>query len=65
MPPGMKCVGKNNFIIFEKCIHGLVQAARQYKMKAAEILKKVGSTRDNVDLHLYMKKSENGTYVCM
>ena len=29
-PQGISDVGKNDFIILNKCIYGLVQAARQY-----------------------------------
>ena len=41
-PLGMKNILKNSCIILRKYIYGLVQAARQHKKKAKEILKKVG-----------------------
>ena len=39
-PKGMPDAGKDNCIIWNKCIYDLVQEARQYYKKAAEILKK-------------------------
>ena len=51
-------VGKNDYIILEKSIYDLVQAARQYNKKAVEILKKIGFTWGNVQPSLFMKKNE-------
>ena len=38
-PHGMPDVGKDDCIILNKCIHGLVYMAKQYYKKAIEILK--------------------------
>ena len=56
----MKGIGKNDFIILQNCIYGLVKVARQYSKKAVEILKKLGFARGNVDPCLYMKKGATG-----
>ena len=54
----MKGIGKDECIILDKCIYGLVQATRQYNKKAVEILKKVGFTGGNVDPCLYLKNRQ-------
>ena len=56
-PPGMKGVGTDNCIILGKCIHDLMQASRQYDIKAVKILKRVGFNKGNFGPWLYMKKS--------
>ena len=59
-PQGMSDIGKDDCIIFNKCIYGLVQAARQYYKKAVKILKNLGFEAGNVDPCLYVKKSAKG-----
>ena len=41
-PQGISDVGKDNCIILNQCIYGLVQSARQYYKNALKILKKLG-----------------------
>ena len=52
----MSNVQKDDCIILNKCIYGLVQSARQYYEKAVKILKNLGFIGGNVDPCLYMKK---------
>ena len=56
-PQGMSNVKKDNCIILNKCIYGLIQAAHQYYKKAIEILKSSSFVGGNIDLCLYIKKS--------
>ena len=56
-PQGMSDVGKDENIILNKCIYGLVQAVRQYYKKAVKILDNFGSVGGNVNPCLYIKKS--------
>ena len=56
-PQGMSDIEKYDCIISNKCIYGLVQAARQYYKKAIKILKNLGFLEDNVNPCLYVKKS--------
>ena len=44
----------------QKCFYGLVQTDRQCNKKAVEILKKVGFTKGNVNICLYMKQGMKG-----
>lgn len=53
----MNDVGKDDCYNLKKCIYGLVQAAKQYKKKTAENLKKERFTGGNVEPFLYMKKA--------
>ena len=46
-PQGMNNIGKDDCIILNKCIYGLVPAMRQYYKRAVEILKKAGFSRGN------------------
>ena len=57
---GIPIVNKDDCIILNKCIYGLVQETRQYYKKAVEILKKLGFIGGNVDSCLYAKKSLKG-----
>ena len=59
-PQGMKNVGKDDCIILDKRIYGLVQAARQYYKKAVKSLKKAVFIEGNVDLCHCIKKSAKG-----
>ena len=59
-PQGMADVKKDDCVILNKCIYGLVQAARQYYKKAMEFLKSSGFVGGNIDLCLYVKKSAKG-----
>ena len=56
MSPSMRDVKKDDFIIWDTCIDGLVQAARQYKKKVLESLREVGFIRDNVNPCFIWKK---------
>ena len=62
----MKCpqviadVKKDDCIILNKCIYGLVKAACQYYKKAVEILKSSSFIGGNIDPCLYVKKSTKG-----
>ena len=38
-PQGMSDIKKDNFIILDSCIYGLIQAAQQYYKKVNKILK--------------------------
>ena len=49
-------MGKDDCIILNKYIYGLVQAARKYYKKDAMILKNLGFIGDNLKPCLYMKK---------
>ena len=51
---------KDEYIILNKCINGLVQVVRQYQEKAIKILKKLGFVGGNVDPCLNAKKSVKG-----
>ena len=53
----MKDLGKDDGIIFQKCIYGPVQAETQYNKKAVEILKELGFTMNNTEPWLFMKHS--------
>ena len=55
-PQCMQNVGNDNFIILNKCIYGLVQAARQSYKKAVEILNKSGFVGGHVNPCLYVKR---------
>ena len=57
-PKGMSDVGKDDCIILNKCIYGLVQAVRQYYKKDIKNLVFLGG---NVDPCLYTKKSAKDT----
>ena len=49
-PQGMSNVGKDDCMILNKCIYGIVQAARQYYKEAIKILKNSQFIRGNVNL---------------
>ena len=57
---GMPDMQKDDCIILNKCIYGLVQVKRQYYNKTIKILKNLGFVRGNVNPCLYMKKSGKG-----
>ena len=59
-PQGMDDVKKDDCIILNRCIHGLVQAAHQYYKNAAEILRSSSFVGDSIDPCLYVKKSAKG-----
>ena len=44
-PSGMKDVSKDDCIVLQKWICGLVQAARQYNKKIVEILRRYSSSK--------------------
>ena len=48
-PPGMPGAEEDEVLLLQKCIDGLVQAARQYNKKMKEILRKIGFTGGDVD----------------
>ena len=52
----MKGIEDNDCIALAKCIIGLMQAGKDWKKMAVEILKKVKFTGDNVDPCLHRKK---------
>ena len=58
-PQGMADVKKDDCIILNKCIYGLVKAACQYYKKAVEILKSSG-VGGSINPCLYVKKSTKG-----
>ena len=55
--PSMRNLTKEDCIILEKIICGLVQTAKQFNRKDLQILKKEDFIRGNVDLCLYIKTS--------
>ena len=57
----MSDIKKDDCIILNKCIYGLVQAAWQYYKKAVKILKSSSFLRGSIDPFLYVKKSMKGT----
>ena len=57
-------MGKDDCIILNKCIYGLVQAARQYYKKATKILKKSLFIGVNVNPYYYIEKKQNGNCLC-
>ena len=57
---GMSDVGKDNYIILNKCIYSFVQVVRQYHKKAVKILKNSRFLGGNIDPFLYVKKSVKG-----
>ena len=59
-PKGMSDVKKDDCIILNKCIYGLVQAVCQYHKKVIKILKSFGFIGGNIDPCLYVKKSAKG-----
>ena len=59
-PQGLTDVKMDDCIILDKCIYGLVQAARQYYIKAVEILKSTGFIGGSIDPCLNVKKSAKG-----
>ena len=54
----MKDIGKDDCIILDKCIFGMVQAARQYNKAAVENLRKVYFSGGNVSPCFYRKKTQ-------
>ena len=59
-PQVMSDIKKDDCINLNKCIYGLVQAARQYYKKAVKIRKYSGFVRGNVNPYLYVRKSVKG-----
>ena len=55
-PPGMKDGTRDMILFLNKCIYGLVQAARQYHKHFVTILKKIGFTGGDVDPCLFSKE---------
>ena len=56
----MSDVGTDDCVILNKCIYGLVQAAKQYYKKTIKILKNLGFELGNVNACLHVKKSVKG-----
>ena len=50
-------VSKDDCIVLNKYIHGLIQAARQYSNKVVKILRKAGFIRCNIKPCIYVTKS--------
>ncbi len=48
-PPGMVDAEEDNVLPLNKCIYGLVQAARQYHELAVEVLHKIGFNAGQVE----------------
>ncbi len=48
-PPGITDAEEDDVLALNKCIYGLVQAARQYHKKAVEVLPKIGFNGGEVD----------------
>ena len=59
-PPGMQGVSEDDALALNKCIYGLVQAARQYYKKMVRILKDIGFAGGYVDPCLFMKDYVKG-----
>ena len=57
---GMLHEGKDDCIILNKCIYGLVQAVRQYYKKAIKTLNSLGFIGGNINPCHYVKKSAKG-----
>ena len=57
---GMTSIKKDNCIILNKCIYGLVQVACQYYKRVIEILKSSTFVGGSIDPCLYVKKSMKG-----
>ena len=54
-PLGIKDVGKDDYIVLDECIFGLVQAVMQNYENAIKILKKAGSRKRSIcGLMLYI-----------
>ena len=53
-------VEKDSWVILNKCIYGLVQAAHQYYKKAMETLKSFGFVGGSIGPFLCVKKSAKG-----
>ena len=62
-PEGLAGASKEDVLLLQKCIYGLVQAARQYHKKAVEILKKIGFSGGEIDPCLFSKKTESGIVI--
>ena len=60
IPLGMENAKSDQALELQKCIYGLVQAARQYFKKAVAILKKIGFEGGTVDPCLFVRKSALG-----
>ena len=56
----MSDIGKDDCIILNKCIQGLVQAVRQYYKTSVKIVNNLRFIGGNVDPFLYIKKSAKG-----
>jgi len=54
-PPGMPGTTNDDALLLNKCIYGLVQAARQYHKKMVTILKQIGFKGGDVDPCLYKR----------
>ncbi len=57
-PLGMTNAEEDDALELNKCIYGLVQAARQYHKKAVEVLQKIGFNGGQVDPCLFWKQYE-------
>ena len=59
-------ITKDDYVILNKCIFGLVQVARQYYKKAVEIMKSSGFVGGCINPCLYVKKRMKGiVYVAL
>ena len=59
-PEGLPLATDQDALKLQKCIHGLVQATRQYDMKMVDMLKHIGFKEHALNPCLYMKRDENG-----
>ena len=59
-PQGLSDIGTDDCIILNKCIYGLVQAARKHYKKDIRILRNLRFEGGNVNPCLYVKKSAKG-----
>ena len=59
-PEGLPRTTDQDALKLQKCIYGLVQAARQYCKKMVEVLKSIVIYGGDFDPCLYMKRDKNG-----
>ena len=59
-PKGLPHATDQDALKLQKCIYGLVQAARQYHKNMVEMLKSIGFKGGDIDPCLYMKRDKNG-----
>ena len=59
-PEGMVDIDKDEVLLLQSTISGLVQSARQYCKKTTSILKNLGFTGDTVEPCLFYRETEKG-----